>query len=173
MTYTRLTEGQHIKASPQEIAAFLTLLEGSDFWKSPAPKAGTRPRRLHLDAGGHTETVNTTRSPASNPFVAAKFAATAPAWEKLGPERSYAEACSARPSHVSGLSAARPARSIDRISRKLPGIFRGWLHRFGNRPKDLCATRVASCSRQRPPPSLFCRKRISLLIGTGKTSRLR
>ncbi|PTX99261.1 hypothetical protein DB345_02475 [Spartobacteria bacterium LR76] len=91
VTYTRLTEDSTIKASPQEIAAFRTLIDGSEFWKAPAADW----REPGLD--GSTWTLEGIRDgqyhrvTRINPFVAAKFATTAPGWEKLGPERSYAE----------------------------------------------------------------------------------
>lgn len=91
VSYTRLTEDSSIKASPQEVASFLTLIEGSEFWKTHAADW----REPGLD--GSTWTLEGIRDgqyhkvTRINPFVPAKFATTAPGWEKLGPERSYAE----------------------------------------------------------------------------------
>jgi len=91
VSYTRLAEDSSIKATPQEIASFLTLIDGSEFWKAPAADW----REPGLD--GSTWTLEGLRDgqyhkvTRINPFVPAKFAATAPAWKKLGPERSYAE----------------------------------------------------------------------------------
>ena len=91
VSYTRLAEASSIKATPQEIASFLTLIAGSEFWKTPAADW----REPGLD--GSTWTLEGVRDgqyhkvTRINPFVAAKFAAAPPTWEKLGPERSYAE----------------------------------------------------------------------------------
>jgi hypothetical protein len=91
VSYTRLAEDSSLKASPQAVASFRTLIDGSEFWKAPAADW----REPGLD--GSTWTLEGIRDgqyhkiTRMNPFVAAKFAATAPGWEKLGPERSYAE----------------------------------------------------------------------------------
>lgn len=91
VSYTRLTEDSSTKATPHEVAAFLTLIEGSEFWKAPAAdwrEPGLDGSTWTLEGVRDSQYYKVTRI---NPFVPAKFAATALAWEKLGSERSYAE----------------------------------------------------------------------------------
>lgn len=91
VTYTRLAEDSSLQASPPEVASFLTLIGGSEFWKAPAAdwrEPGLDGSTWTLEGIRDGQYHKTTRI---NPFVPAKFAATAPGWEKLGPERSYAE----------------------------------------------------------------------------------